>query len=66
MNSILRIFVFVFQHPKFEAIVEGLNFQKRGTGGEDTDAVDDVYDISNKARIKKTEVHNIVHWYFYL
>ena len=30
--------------------------QKRGTSGEHTAAVDDVYDISNAARLKKSEV----------
>ena len=34
----------------------GLELQKRGTGGEHTDAVDFVYDLSNSARLKKTEV----------
>jgi creatine kinase len=33
----------------------GLHLQKRGTGGEHTAAVDDVYDISNRARLKKSE-----------
>jgi len=27
----------------------------RGTGGEHTAAVDDVYDVSNRARLKKSE-----------
>ena len=52
-----------------------LGLQKRGTGGEHTEAVDDVYDISNAARLKKSEVsflacatctmssNNIVHIY---
>ena len=44
------------QHPKFEDIIVGLHLQKRGTGGEHTAAVDDVYDISNRARLKKSEV----------
>jgi len=43
------------KHPKFEEIILGLQLQKRGTGGEHTDAVDDVYDISNRARLKKSE-----------
>lgn len=43
------------KHPKFEEIILGLHLQKRGTGGEHTDAVDDVYDISNRARLKKSE-----------
>jgi len=43
------------KHPKFEDIIEGLELQERGTGGEHTAAVDDVYDISNRARLKKSE-----------
>lgn len=43
------------KHAKFEDIVVGLNLQMRGTGGEHTAAVDDVYDISNRARLKKSE-----------
>nr|AAM10823.1 lombricine kinase [Urechis caupo]3JPZ_A Chain A, Lombricine kinase [Urechis caupo]3JPZ_B Chain B, Lombricine kinase [Urechis caupo]3JQ3_A Chain A, Lombricine kinase [Urechis caupo] len=43
------------KHPKFEDIVVALQLQKRGTGGEHTAAVDDVYDISNAARLKKSE-----------
>jgi len=42
-------------HEKFEDIIVGLHLQKRGTGGEHTAAVDDVYDISNRARLKKSE-----------
>jgi len=41
--------------PRFDDIVVGLHMQKRGTSGEHTDAVDDVYDISNRARLKKSE-----------
>nr|BDA39157.1 opheline kinase [Thoracophelia sp. 1 KU-2021] len=43
------------KHPKFEAIITALSLQMRGTGGEHTAAVDDVYDISNRARLKCTE-----------
>lgn len=43
------------KHPKFEDIILALSLQKRGTGGEHTEAVDDVYDISNRARLKKSE-----------
>ena len=46
----------LFQDPRFEKIVSGLGLQWRGTAGEHTDAVDSVYDISNSARLKKTEV----------
>ena len=44
------------QDERFENIVSGLGLQWRGTAGEHTDAVDSVYDISNSARLKKTEV----------
>ena len=47
---------YVLQDPRFDAIVVGLGMQKRGTAGEHTEAVDDVYDISNAARLKKSEV----------
>jgi len=43
------------KHPKFEEIIYALNLQMRGTGGEHTAAVDDVYDVSNRARLKKSE-----------
>jgi len=43
------------KHPKFVDIIEGLHLQERGTGGEHTAAIDDVYDISNRARLKKSE-----------
>lgn len=43
------------KHPKFDDIVKGLQMQKRGTAGEHTAAVDDTYDLSNAARLKKTE-----------
>ena len=45
----------LFQHPKFDDIVDALDLQKRGSAGEHTAAVDDIYDLSNKARLKKTE-----------
>jgi len=43
------------KHPKFLDIILGFELQQRGTGGEHTDAVDDVYDVSNRARLKKSE-----------
>jgi len=43
------------KHPKFDDIVDALDLQKRGSAGEHTAAVDDIYDLSNKARLKKTE-----------
>jgi creatine kinase len=39
----------------FDDIMWGLGLQKRGTGGEHTEAVDDVYDVSNRARLKQSE-----------
>jgi len=41
--------------PRFDDIILALQLQWRGTGGEHTAAVDDVYDISNRARLKKSE-----------
>jgi creatine kinase len=41
--------------PRFEDIILGLSLQKRGTAGEHTEAVDDVWDISNRARLKNSE-----------
>jgi len=41
---------------RFDDIVLGLQLQHRGTGGEHTAAVDDVYDISNRARLQKSEL----------
>ena len=46
------------KHPKFEPMMPAMGLQARGTGGEHTAAVDDVYDISNRARLKLTEVRN--------
>jgi creatine kinase len=43
------------KRPDFDKIILGLNLQHRGTGGEHTAAVDNVYDISNRARLKKSE-----------
>jgi len=44
------------KHPKFEPMMPAMGLQARGTGGEHTAAVDDVYDISNRARLKLTEL----------
>lgn len=49
----------VSQDPRFSKILENLRLQKRGTGGVDTAAVADVYDISNIDRIGRSEVTNI-------
>ncbi|NWU86029.1 KCRS kinase, partial [Onychorhynchus coronatus] len=42
--------------PRFPKILENLRLQKRGTGGVDTAAVADVYDISNLDRLGRSEV----------
>ncbi|XP_064633139.1 creatine kinase U-type, mitochondrial-like [Lineus longissimus] len=44
------------QDKRFDSILEGLNLQKRGTGGVDTAAVGDTFDISNNDRLGKSEV----------
>ena len=49
------------QDPRFEEIVKDLQLESRGTGGEHTTNVDDVYDISNRARLKKSEVGRLHH-----
>ncbi|KAM9447204.1 creatine kinase S-type, mitochondrial isoform 1-T1 [Clarias gariepinus] len=41
---------------RFSKILENLRLQKRGTGGVDTAAVGDVFDISNLDRLGKSEV----------
>nr|BDA39158.1 taurocyamine kinase [Thoracophelia sp. 1 KU-2021] len=41
--------------PNYEDIVKAMGMQPRGTAGEHTEAVDSVYDISNSARLKKSE-----------
>jgi len=43
------------KRPDFEDIMVGMELQARGSSGEHTAAVDDVYDISNRARLKKSE-----------
>ena len=47
--------------PRFEKICNALQLQWRGTAGEHTEAVDSVYDISNSARLKKSEVRMTVY-----
>ncbi|XP_066506316.1 creatine kinase, mitochondrial 2a (sarcomeric) isoform X1 [Hoplias malabaricus] len=42
--------------PRFSKILENLRLQKRGTGGVDTAAVGDVFDISNNDRLGRSEV----------
>ncbi|NXI53774.1 KCRS kinase, partial [Chloroceryle aenea] len=46
--------------PRFPKILENLRLQKRGTGGVDTAAVADVYDISNLDRMGRSELVQIV------
>ncbi|KAJ3603685.1 hypothetical protein NHX12_028429 [Muraenolepis orangiensis] len=42
--------------PRFPKILESLRLQKRGTGGVDTAATGDTFDISNNDRLGKSEV----------
>lgn len=42
--------------PRFGKILDNLRLQKRGTGGVDTAAVGDTFDISNNDRLGKSEV----------
>ncbi|XP_030647035.1 creatine kinase S-type, mitochondrial isoform X1 [Chanos chanos] len=42
--------------PRFSKILDNLRLQKRGTGGVDTAAVGDTFDISNLDRLGKSEV----------
>ncbi|XP_016398227.1 creatine kinase S-type, mitochondrial-like isoform X1 [Sinocyclocheilus rhinocerous] len=42
--------------PRLGKILENLQLQKRGTGGVDTAAVGDIFDISNLDRLGKSEV----------
>eukprot|EP00112_Aurelia_sp_Birch-Aquarium-sp1_P013328 Seg2821.2 transcript_id=Seg2821.2/GoldUCD/mRNA.D3Y31 product="Creatine kinase S-type mitochondrial" protein_id=Seg2821.2/GoldUCD/D3Y31 len=44
------------KHPKFNALLESLRLQKRGTGGVDTAAVGGTFDISNLDRLGQSEV----------
>lgn len=60
LGTVLRCSVHVqLKHlskdARFEKIVSNLGLQWRGTAGEHTEAVDSIYDISNSARLKKTE-----------
>lgn len=45
------------QDPRFSRILENLRLQKRGTGGVDTAASGDTFDISNLDRLGKSEVN---------
>uniref|UniRef100_A0AAR2KYX8 Creatine kinase S-type, mitochondrial n=1 Tax=Pygocentrus nattereri TaxID=42514 RepID=A0AAR2KYX8_PYGNA len=41
--------------PRFNKILDNLRLQKRGTGGVDTAAVGDIFDISNNDRLGRSE-----------
>ena len=45
------------QDPRFSKILGNLRLQKRGTGGVDTAATGDTFDISNNDRLGKSEVN---------
>lgn len=45
------------QDPRFSKILENLRLQKRGTGGVDSAASGDTFDISNLDRLGKSEVN---------
>lgn len=47
----------IWQDTRFSKILDNLRLQKRGTGGVDTAAVGDVFDISNNDRLGKSEVN---------
>lgn len=49
--------MFLTQDPRFKKILENLRLQKRGTGGVDTAATGDIFDISNLDRLGKSEVN---------
>ncbi len=44
------------QDPRFSKVLDNLRLQKRGTGGVDTAATGDTFDISNNDRLGKSEV----------
>uniref|UniRef100_A0A3P8TRY3 Creatine kinase S-type, mitochondrial n=1 Tax=Amphiprion percula TaxID=161767 RepID=A0A3P8TRY3_AMPPE len=47
---------FLAKDPRFKKILDNLRLQKRGTGGVDTAATGDTFDISNLDRLGKSEV----------
>ncbi|KAI1900430.1 hypothetical protein AGOR_G00049860 [Albula goreensis] len=47
---------YLSKDPRFGKILDNLRLQKRGTGGVDTAAVGDTFDISNNDRLGKSEV----------
>ena len=48
--------VFLLQDDRFGAILKVLRLQQRGSQGEETDVIDNVYDISNSERLGTSEV----------
>lgn len=56
-NDWLMYVIFTIQDPRFKKILDNLRLQKRGTGGVDTAATGDVFDISNLDRLGKSEVN---------
>lgn len=58
MICLLRI-VFFLQDARFPKILDNLRLQKRGTGGVDTAAVGNTFDISNLDRLGQSEVSSV-------
>lgn len=55
--ELMEIYWFAtLQDPRFSKILDNLRLQKRGTGGVDTAATGDTFDISNNDRLGKSEV----------
>lgn len=50
------MFEITLQDSRFSKILDNLRLQKRGTGGVDTAATGDTFDISNNDRLGKSEV----------
>lgn len=55
-SCIILCVMFMIKDPRFKKILENLRLQKRGTGGVDTAASGDTFDISNLDRLGKSEV----------
>ena len=47
---------FLEKDDRFDSILKAYGLGKRGTGGESSLATDSVYDVSNLARLGKSEV----------
>lgn len=54
--SLTVVTTITVQDPRFAKILDNLRLQKRGTGGVDTAATGDTFDISNNDRLGKSEV----------